>query len=150
MFNAIGSLGEIGGARVVDLFAGSGAMGIEALSRGAAHCTFVERDRAAVAVLRRNLASLGVDASASVVEADAATHAARVGSVDILIADPPYGFSEWEKLLAGADAALVVLESDRDPGPIAEWTTVRSKRYGRTHVTFLRPGHSGGGTVEGE
>ncbi len=60
-FNALGSLDLVRDALVVDLYAGSGALGIEALSRGAAHCTFVERDRSALRTLRDNLAALGLD-----------------------------------------------------------------------------------------
>lgn len=154
VFNALGSLGEIEGARVVDLFAGSGAMGIEALSRGAAHCTFVENDRRALAVLRRNLEHLGVAAMADVVDSDALAFVSRRvpsgatdGGIDLLIADPPYGFGEWSRLLDGADAGLVVIESDREPEVPRGWEMVRSKRYGRTHVAFLRHGETPGGTV---
>ena len=60
VFNALASLDAVVGARVVDLYAGSGALGIEALSRGAAHCAFVERDRAAVAAIDENIETLGL------------------------------------------------------------------------------------------
>ena len=69
-FNALGSLGVVVGARMVDAFAGSGALGIEALSRGAAHCTFIERDRDALEVLRGNLATLGLEDRSTVVRGD--------------------------------------------------------------------------------
>lgn len=161
MFNALGSLGEIEGARVVDLFAGSGAVGIEALSRGAVHCTFVEKDKRALATLRGNLSHLGLEGASTVVDADAPgwvrslartrpgaeTSTGSRTSVDILIADPPYGFTEWNSLLEGVRAGLVVLESDHDPGHIDGWVVVRSKRYGRTHVTFLRAVDWAQGTV---
>ena len=68
-FNALESRGAITDARVLDLFAGSGALGIEALSRGAAHCTFVEKDRSAVEAVNRNLETLGFTARATVVPA---------------------------------------------------------------------------------
>lgn len=150
VFNALGSLGEVEGARVADLFAGSGAMGIEALSRGASECVFVERDRAALAVLRRNLETLGVGDSSRVLDGDAVALVSRIGHADIVIADPPYGFSDWATLLKGVSAEVVVLESDREPPAIEGWEVVRSKRYGRTHVTFLRAHDSTRGTVEGE
>lgn len=143
MFNALGSLGEIENARVIDLFAGSGAVGIEALSRGAAHCTFVEREKRALSALRANLDHLGLKSVSTVVEADAASYMAQRGRsggdrIDLLIADPPYGFDRWDGLLAGANAGLAVLESDREPDPIDGWEVVRAKKYGRTWVTFLR------------
>lgn len=147
VFNALTSLGEIEGARVLDAFAGTGAMGIEALSRGAAHCTFVERDRAAITVLRRNLESLGVTGAATTVNADAMSSAHLGGDYDIVIADPPYGFNEWGRLLAMVAASLVVVESD---GPVEAppgWEEVRERRYGRTVVTFLRRPESSTGTV---
>lgn len=138
VFNALGSLEVLDGATVLDLFAGSGAMGIEALSRGAAHCTFVENDRAALAVLRRNLDTLGLTRRSTVVAGDARTAARNHGRVDVLIADPPYGNTDWSGLLAGAEVSVAVLESGSPIGSPPGWETVRDKRYGRTHVAFLR------------
>ncbi len=78
-------------ATVLDLFAGSGALGIEALSRGAAAATFVERDRAAVAAIRANLAVVGAGPDrATVVCADALRYVATARPVDVTFADPPY------------------------------------------------------------
>lgn len=145
VFNALGSIGAIEEMRVLDLFAGTGAMGIEALSRGAAHCTFVENDRAALAVLRRNIDSLGVSARSSVVAADART--ACRGRWDLVIADPPYGEVDWSGILVGLECDLAVVESGAPIGAVPGWETVREKRYGRTHVAFLRPADSSGGTV---
>ena len=71
VFNSLRSMEVVEGARVLDLFAGTGAMGIEALSRGAAHCVFVESDRAALAVLRTNLQQLGVADKSTVISGDA-------------------------------------------------------------------------------
>lgn len=150
VFNALGSLDVVDGARVLDLFAGTGAMGIEALSRGAAHCTFVESDREALTVLRANIHSLGLESRATVVASDAVRAAAAQGGIDLLIADPPYGFTDWSALVTGTSASFVVLESGRDIGPIAGWETVREKRYGRTHVAFLRSDTDGNGTVGDE
>jgi len=138
VFNALGSIGAVEGARVLDLCAGSGAMGIEALSRGATHCTFVETDRAALVALRGNIESLGLSARSTVVVADALSRTGDKGEFDLLIADPPYGFADWAGLLEGARADVAVLESDRAPGVVPGWDTVREKRYGRTVVTFLR------------
>src|SRR3954451_2504981 len=70
VFNALGSLGAVEGATVVDLFAGTGALGIEALSRGAAHATFVDRDRIAVDTVRRNLDATKLGDQATIVRAD--------------------------------------------------------------------------------
>ena len=150
VFNALGSLGVVEGARIVDLFAGTGAMGIEALSRGADHCVFVEKDRAALGVLRSNLKNLDLESRTTVISGDAEHISAQQRDVDVLIADPPYGYNDWASLLDGVEAGLVVLESDRPVGDIAGWDTVREKKYGRTFVAFLQRAEGPGGTVEGE
>lgn len=150
VFNALGSLDVIEGARVLDLFAGTGAMGIEALSRGAAHCVFVERDRDALVVLKKNIAALGLSDRTTVLAVDATSVASRQPDIDVLIADPPYGFDQWRDLIIDSDASFVVLESDRAVGEIDGWETVRAKKYGRTHVSFLQPGAAPDGTVEDE
>lgn len=139
VFNALNSLDAIHDARVVDLYAGSGAIGIEALSRGAAHCIFVERSRPALAVLRANLRHLGLEARSRVLPGDATSLAAGLPA-DIVFADPPYDFDDWERLLAGLhrDTGLVVAEAARAI-EVGGWEALRVKRYGRTWVTFLRP-----------
>lgn len=150
VFNALRSLDVLEGARVLDLFAGTGAMGIEALSRGAAHCVFVENDRAALAALRKNLEHLGVSDRATVIASDAVTIASQQRDIGVVIADPPYGYTEWEKLLNGVTAGLVVLESGRPIDSVPGWETIRAKKYGRTHVAFLQPEGDQSDTVEGE
>lgn len=147
VFNALGSMDVVEGARVVDLFAGTGAMGIEALSRGAAQCTFVEQDRVALDILRRNISTLDLSDRSKVISGDA-TRAAPFGPCDLLIADPPYGFTRWASMLAGVSAAVVVLESGQPIGEVAGWKTVREKRYGRTYVAFLIPEDGPSDTVE--
>jgi 16S rRNA (guanine966-N2)-methyltransferase len=137
IFNALRSVDAIDGARVADLFAGSGALGIEALSRGAASCVFVEREPAAVAVINENLERTGV-AGATVVRADVMRWLAGAAApLDLVLADPPYAFDEWPALLDSTSAALVVIESDRVIDPGNAWLITRSKRYGGTVVTFV-------------
>lgn len=150
VFNALGSLDVIDGAHVLDLFAGTGAMGIEALSRGAAHCVFVESDRGALAGLRSNIDTLGLGGRSIVVAGDAHALSQQHRTADIVIADPPYGYSTWGRLLGSVTSPFVVLESDREIGDVDGWVTVRAKKYGRTHVSFLEPDGAPDGTVEGE
>jgi 16S rRNA (guanine966-N2)-methyltransferase len=137
VFNALTSLDVIIGSRVADLYAGSGALGIEALSRGAEHCTFVERGRRALASLRENIAQLGLDDRARVVAGDAVAVAPRL-DVDIVFADPPYGFDDWPRLLRAVRADLVVAEAAESVPAPSGWEQGRVKRYGRTWVTFLQ------------
>ncbi len=136
MFNALGSAGVLHDAVVADLYAGSGAIGIEALSRGAATCLFVERGRPALAVLRENLEALGLTGRAKVMASDALAIAPTIDA-DIVIADPPYDFDEWDRLLGLLAVDMVVAEAGRSIEPPAGWTVTRSKRYGRTWLTFL-------------
>jgi 16S rRNA (guanine966-N2)-methyltransferase len=141
VFNALGSIDLIRDAAVADLFAGSGALGIEALSRGAAHCTFVERDRQALRILRDNVDALGLSERSTIVAGDALARA-RTLAVDLVLADPPYDFDDWPHLLESVTAPFLVAEAGRTletlPGlDELGWIATRSKRYGRTWVTFL-------------
>ena len=140
VFNALDSLGGLAGATVVDLFAGSGAMGLEAWSRGAAAVTFVERDRRALAAIRANCAAVGAE-EVRIVAGDAASWAGPDRSVDVALVDPPYDFGDdaWLGLLGRLRAELVVAESDREVAAPPGWEVVRCKAYGRTVVSFLRP-----------
>lgn len=141
-FNALGSLGVLEDAVVVDAFAGSGAMGIEALSRGAKHCTFIESDRAALEVLQANLEHLGLRDCSTVVRGDALGRLDQIANATLVIADPPYEFDRWAELFQRVSGQLVVAESDREldaeSPPIDGWEAIRIKRYGRAFVTFFQ------------
>jgi len=139
IFNALGSLGVVDGALVADLYAGSGALGFEALSRGAEHCTFVERDRAALSAIEANRAEFGLRDRSRVVNGDPVTIAGGIDA-DLAFADPPYDFDAWPRLLAALAPAvgLVVAEASSTIAAPAGWTTPRTRRYGRTWVTFLQ------------
>jgi 16S rRNA (guanine966-N2)-methyltransferase len=138
-FNALGSLDVVEDATVLDLFAGSGAMGIEALSRGARHATFIERGRPALHAIAQNLRTTGFDAQATVVATDALGFAAAVSDrYDLAICDPPYTYAGWDALVRVLPARVIVLESDRELEPGDAWEVVRQKRYGTTVVTIAR------------
>lgn len=138
VFNSLGSLGVVDGAIVADLFAGSGAVGIEAMSRGAARCVFVESDARAVRVIEDNVDALGLSERSQVRRGDALSVAPSIDA-DVVFADPPYDFDRWDDLLARIDAALVVTETGSPLEPGEGWEVVRSRRYGRTWITFLQP-----------
>jgi len=134
---------EIPGARVLDLFAGSGALGLEALSRGAEHATFVENGAPALRALRANLDALGAGARASVVRTDAVRYAEGLaaGAFDLAFADPPYGQGLAEALVRRFTevpfAGLLCVEHRRDD-VLPEHPDAVSRRYGDTVLTFLR------------
>jgi 16S rRNA (guanine966-N2)-methyltransferase len=151
------SLGEmVVGARVLDLFAGSGALGIEALSRGAASVTFVESDRRAVATIEKNLAKTRLaGATASVQSMDVfrfIDRFAATASYEIILADPPYAKAEGERdftpellnapMLRNALAPGGLLVLEHLPGAKlklgGQWECLRQKRYGATEVALLR------------
>ncbi len=137
VFNSLTSMGLVEDAIVVDLYAGSGAMGIEALSRGAARCTFVERDRNALHALRTNIDTLGLADRTTVVTSDVFAWVPAVRNVDLALVDPPYSFETWPKLLGMLHAAYVMCESAREVDAPEGWETIRAKRYGRTCATLL-------------
>ena len=138
-FNALGSLGVVEDAIVLDLFAGSGAMGIEALSRDAAHAAFVDNDERARTAIRANLDSTNLADRATVVAADAFAFLATTDRrFDLAVLDPPYAFDRWSEMLAVLPADVAVLESDRPIEPEVGWSVVRSRRYGTTFVTICR------------
>lgn len=149
LFSALSSqLGGFGGLRVLDAFAGSGALGLEALSRGAAHVTFVEKDSRALDALERNIATLGVSASCRVVRGDVFALAGKAvpgGPFSLIMVDAPYTL----------DAARIaaMLESLKGTGQVVQkavcswehaastqpvwpagFEVVRSKRYGTTKL----------------
>jgi 16S rRNA (guanine(966)-N(2))-methyltransferase RsmD len=147
------------GARVLDLFAGSGSLGIEALSRGAAHARFVERDRAVLRVLRANLAALELAQRASVVAGDALAQANWTGEpgerFDVVLFDPPYPLLDegrsralvlgaLEKLVAGHLEAAGVAVFHAPGGKLHELTFERYARaelreYGTNALWYLSP-----------
>lgn len=142
MFSSLQTV--VGGARVLDLYAGTGGLGLEALSRGAALVTFVERDRTAVEALRRNVTTVDLP-GAEVVVGDAATVLAGEppgAPFDLVLADPPYRIPDREfgGVLEGlvrhlAERAIVVVERDARSGPVpwpAELRPGSPRRYGDT------------------
>lgn len=145
-FNSLNSLGLIEDARVLDLFAGSGAMGIEALSRGARHATFVESSRGALQVIGSNLETTGFTPASTVVSGDAfkfleaGSSSAGAGEFDLVFVDPPYALDRRDELLAvieaGCAGAAVVIESDADIELPDEWSVLRRKRYGGTLIVI--------------
>jgi len=138
-------LGDVGGARVLDLYAGSGALGIEALSRGADGAVFVERDAKAVAAIERNLAAVG--AEATVVRQDVLRFLARAdGAYDLVFCDPPYDsvaglagpLAEHLPALCAEDARIVT-ESDKRNPLVLPFPLLVERAYGDTRIAIHEP-----------
>jgi 16S rRNA (guanine966-N2)-methyltransferase len=159
LFSRLEHDGVIDGGRVLDLFAGSGALGIEAASRGAESVTLVESARKAADVARRNVAALGLERTVRVLAEPAERYAARLAAdgapgghaLDLVLVDPPYDLSA--AALAGiladlaapgvlADHAVVAVERARRSGA-PDWpdglVAVATKTYGDTAVHFAEP-----------
>jgi len=138
------------GERVLDLFAGSGALGIEALSRGARHVTFVERDRRAADILQTNLSALGLGSeNARLVRGDAAdalaAAARRADTYDLVFIDPPYREAEaWAQRLPAllepvlVPGARLVAEFSRRDDVALPGEELRARRYGDTVIKIHR------------
>jgi 16S rRNA (guanine966-N2)-methyltransferase len=132
-------------ARVLDLYAGSGGLGLECLSRGARHATFVERAAPALRTLRANIQRLGAETMCTIVKADASRFASTLGpeSFDLVLADPPYGsgaaHSLVEDFLRRPYAPILWIEHRVDD-PLPESPTADARRYGDTMLTrYLAP-----------
>jgi 16S rRNA (guanine966-N2)-methyltransferase len=151
LFNSLGSLLDLDGARVLDLYAGSGALGLEALSRGAAEVVFVESGPRVLPVLRANLAAVGLPGG-RVIAGSVPTVLAGPAPTpfDVVLADPPYAtaveevFGVLRALVAGrwlADGAVVVVERSSREEPW-EWPTplagLRDRRYGEALLRYGR------------
>ncbi len=140
LFSMLASrLGSFEGLRIADLFAGSGALGLEALSRGAAHCVFVDADRAAVEAIRANIAALAAPAE---VLAGGAEHVRIAGPIDLAFLDPPYGSglaaTVMERLPLAA-GGLASIETGRSEAVVAEGYEEEAMRtYGKARITLLR------------
>ena len=145
LFNVLAP--HVEGARFLDAYAGTGAVGIEALSRGASQVTFVERDPRAVRLIERNLARCGVNDRYAIIRAGFAGAAPRLDrAFDILFLDPPYGAGELTGALSAAaplvthDALLVVEHATRDEAPegIDNLVRVRQLKQGDSALAFYR------------
>lgn len=145
IFNALEARDFVRDAVVLDLFGGSGALGLEALSRGAVSVTLVEADRAAVNVARDNAIGLGFGTQVRIVRSDVTRWLDAGGAAALLptlvLADPPYEWSQWAQLFAALPTSVrcAVVETGGPLIDIDGWDVLRAQRYGGTVVTMLAP-----------
>lgn len=148
LFNMLASrLGSLEGLTVVDLFAGSGALGLEALSRGAAHCLFVEQDAGALAALRKNVAVFDAQTRVTVKAGSVLELEPAKSPSDLILLDPPYetgaGQVALHRLLRlgwlGAASTAVLETSHDEEVEVRGLIIATERRVGRAKLTFLRP-----------
>ena len=146
LFSMIAHLGVINGARVLDLFAGTGALGLEALSRGAREAVFVENGRVAQKLIAQNIAKLRVEDKTVQIRSDATQMGECAGGpFDLVFLDPPYGKGMGQQALVAArtggwlaQGAQVVWEENAAMDAPQGFTRTDRRKYGDTHVTLLR------------
>ena len=144
LFNVLSHQIDFDGLRVLDLFAGTGALGLEALSRGAAHVTFVDDGRVAQGLIRRNIALTGSRDRADLIRRDASRLGDNPGAAhDLIFLDPPYGKALGQKALAAvtkggwvADDALIVWEESTPMAAPEGFDLHDTRKYGNTYVTL--------------
>jgi 16S rRNA (guanine966-N2)-methyltransferase len=154
LFGILGAAGAVEGARVLDLYAGTGALSLEALSRGASHATLVESARGALSVLRANVEALGVGEQTLIVPFDVGRAAQRLAvhvPFDLVLADPPWALvdsgvapralAEFVRVGAISEGALLVLEhAARSESPsIGNLCLQETRRYGNTALAIYKP-----------
>jgi 16S rRNA (guanine966-N2)-methyltransferase len=145
LFNILSHYGQPSGARVLDLFAGTGALGLEALSRGATHVTYVENGRAGQKLILENLTKARRTQDAALLKSDATSLPPAKVPCNLVFLDPPYGKALGEQALASARAqgwlsedALVVWEESAPMYAPQGFTLEDQRKYGSTVITLLR------------
>lgn len=147
LFSMLASrLGSFEGLTVADLFAGSGAMGLEALSRGCASCTFVEQDPAAIRAIRQNIANLGAAERCDVRASSVLALGPAKAPLDLILLDPPYNsgagavaLDKLQRLGWIGEATWISLETAADEEPwIKDLEPVADRRVGKARLTLLR------------
>ena len=145
LFNILSHYGQPSGARVLDLFAGTGALGLEALSRGATHVTYVENGRAGQKLILENLTKARRTQDSALLKSDATSLPPAKAPCNLVFLDPPYGKALGEQALASARAqgwlsedALVVWEESAPMYAPQGFTLEDQRKYGSTVITLLR------------
>ncbi|MCL5047365.1 MAG: 16S rRNA (guanine(966)-N(2))-methyltransferase RsmD [Firmicutes bacterium] len=141
IFNILASRIDLVGKKVLDLFAGSGALGIEAISRGATEAVFVDSSHDSLVTIKQNVESLGCRETAvtRVIKSDVVSYLTNSDEVfDVAFCDPPYKFLAWSQVLNALHSHLAVLESDREVIPTKKWETLKTYSYGISVVTVVR------------
>lgn len=137
---------ELEDAKVLDLFAGCGQLGIEALSRGAAFCTFVENNRQAYKIVESNIKLCNMEGCSKLVFSDALSFLMKKDNFDIAFLDPPYSAGLIEQVMPKltrimSSDGVIICETSKDkelPSAVGDWSVSKVKKYGKTKLTYYR------------
>ncbi len=136
IFNMLLPIIELDDCRVLDLFAGSGSFGLESLSRGAGHVTFVERNRGAAAVIQKNVDALGFTDQATVLTANVESVVRTAPAVELAFCDPPYTDDVWAELLPLVPSEVLVGHASFDIPLTDPWIELKRREYGRSKIVI--------------
>lgn len=139
---------ELEDRKVLDLFAGSGQLGIEAISRGARHCTFVESNKSAYSIVEQNISKCKIEDKCTLVFSQASSFLMNKNNFDIAFVDPPYHKGLIEECLPKLvnmmnDGGVIICESAKDeelPQSVDGWSIDRVRNYGKTKLSYYRKG----------
>ena len=139
VLNSLSSFDLIADRHFFDLFAGSGALGLEAISRGAKFATFVDRRKICIEVIQENIEALGFVDVTDVKHCDYLQVVPTTTKNDIVLLDPPYNFADWDYLLSHLLAEAVVIEAESEITLPESWRSIKVKKYGSTFVNIVVP-----------
>ena len=139
VFNSLRSFDLIDDRHFFDLFAGSGALGLEAISRGAKSATFVDRRKVCIEVIQENIEALGFGDVTDVRHCDYLQVLPTTTKNDIVLLDPPYNFADWDYLLSHLSAEAAVIEAENEIALPESWRSIKVKKYGSTFVNIVVP-----------
>ncbi|HJM99887.1 MAG TPA: 16S rRNA (guanine(966)-N(2))-methyltransferase RsmD [Acidimicrobiales bacterium] len=138
IFNSLHSHGLVEDLRYLDLFAGTGSLGLEALSRGANSVVFVDNNELSINTITHNLQMLEFDSKAEVRHQDAVMYLKEKRDFDVAILDPPYEFGLWNQLLSQIKSKVVVIETSQIIALDASWSVIKEQNYGQSKVLIAK------------
>ena len=134
IFNSLHSYGLVENRSFLDLFSGTGSLGIEALSRGAKSVVFVDHHAEAIDCIILNVEKLNYDSTSKIIKTDALSFLERDDYFDVALLDPPYKYEHWGTLLKRVNAHSIVIESSEQVTLESDWEIIKSQKYGQTNL----------------
>ena len=134
IFNSLHSYGLVENRSFLDLFSGTGSLGIEALSRGAKSAVFIDHHAEAIDCIILNVEKLNYGSTSKILKTDALSFLERDDYFDVALLDPPYKYEHWGTLLQRVNAHSIVIESSEQVTLESDWEIIKSQKYGQTNL----------------